>query len=276
MRITRFFSTLSNRFSSFFEEEPEDTPLADAFSKTVENPSALFEHLNALRKHLFRAAAVVIIATALAFALVQPIMAFLARPLEGGMEALTAIDVTEPIGTVMRVALLSGFAVAFPYIALEVWLFIAPGVSRRSRIMGLAAIPVAALFFLGGMAFAYFVMLPVALPFLLNFMGIHTIPRPSSYFSFVTSIMFWIGLAFEFPLVIFILATLGIVNGPALAKQWKIAILVIALIAAAITPTVDPVNMGLVMGPMIILFIMSIGLAYLAQRGRQKRKQAEE
>ncbi len=125
---------------------------------------------------------------------------------------LVAIEVTEPIGTVMRVSLLTGVALAFPYIAIEVWLFIAPGLSRKARIWGLLAIPVATLFFLGGMAFAYFVMLPTALPFLLNFMGINTIPRPSSYISFVTAIMFWLGVFFEFPLVIFFLAKLGLVR----------------------------------------------------------------
>ena len=178
MRITRFISSIPRRFNAFFEEEPEDTPLADALSKTIENPSGLLEHLNALRKHAFRALGVMAVATILAFIFIQPILAFLTRPLSGGLDALTAIDVTEPIGTVMRVSLLTGFAISFPYIAFEIWLFIAPGVSRRTRMMGLLAIPIALLFFLGGMAFAYFIMLPVALPFLLNFAGNPYHPSP--------------------------------------------------------------------------------------------------
>jgi sec-independent protein translocase protein TatC len=168
----------------------------------------------------------------------------------------------------MRVALLGGFALAFPYIALEIWMFIAPGISRRSRLFSLVAIPIATLFFLGGMAFAFYVMMPTALPFLLNFAGITTIPRPSSYIKFVTGIMFWLGVAFEFPLVVYLLAGLGIVNAKMLSDQWRLAIVVIALIAAAITPTVDPVNMALVMGPMIVLYFLSIGLAKIAQRKR--------
>jgi len=276
MRITRFISSIPRRLNAFFEEEPEDTPLADALSKTIENPSGLLEHLNALRKHAFRALGVMAVATILAFIFIQPILAFLTRPLSGGLAALTAIDVTEPIGTVMKVSLLTGFAISFPYIAFEIWLFIAPGVSRRMRMMGLLAIPIALLFFLGGMAFAYFVMLPVALPFLLNFAGIHTIPRPTSYVSFVTSIMFWIGLAFEFPLVIYILAALHFVNARTLAKQWRLAVVIIAVVAAAITPTVDPVNMSIVMGPMILLYFLSIGLAYLANPGPKAEEQLEK
>ena len=182
---------------------------------------------------------------------------------------MVAIEVTEPIGTVMRVSLLTGFAIAFPYIALEIWMFVAPGLHLRSRLWSLLAIPVATSFFLGGMAFAYFVMLPAALPFLLNFMGIETIPRPASYIQFITTILFWIGVAFEFPLVIFLLAKIGLIHAKTLQQQWRIAIVVIAIISALITPTIDPVNMALVMGPMIFLYFFSIFLAKIARSDQE-------
>jgi len=273
--IFRWVGNLFRETRSFFTDEIEDAPLIDALSKTAANPMGLLEHLDALRKHLIRAVLVMVITTALSFTFNQSILEFLSGPLEGGLDALVAIEVTEPIGTVMRVALLSGFALAFPYIALELWLFIAPGLHRRTRIWGLAAIPLATIFFLGGMFFAYFVMLPTALPFLLNFMGIATIPRPSSYIKFVTSLLFWIGIAFEFPLVIYIVSSLGLIKAKVLAQQWRLAIVIIAVIAALITPTVDPVNMGLVMGPMIVLYLLSVGLAFIAQRKRSKRMMAE-
>jgi sec-independent protein translocase protein TatC len=123
------------------------------------------------------------------------------------------------------------------------------------------------------MSFAFFVMLPTALPFLFNFMGLTTQPRPSSYYNFVTLIMFWIGVTFEFPLAIYLLASLGVIKAKTLASQWRFAIVVIAVLAAAITPTVDPVNMGLVMSPMIVLYFISIGLAYIAQRGRVTKQE---
>ncbi len=266
--IYRWIAGIFTNMKVFFLEEPEDAPLPDAFAKTIENPLGILEHLNALRKHLFRALVFLVITTVVAFTFIQPILSFLSSPLEGGLQSLTAIDVTEPLGTVMRVALLGGFALAFPYIALELWMFIAPGISRRSRLFSLLAIPIATLFFLGGMAFAYYVMMPAALPFLLNFAGITTIPRPSSYIKFITGLMFWLGVAFEFPLVIYLLASLGMVNAQMLYNQWRLAIVIIALISAAITPTVDPVNMALVMGPMIVLYFLSIGLAMIAQRKR--------
>jgi sec-independent protein translocase protein TatC len=82
--------------------------------------------------------------------------------------------------------------------------------------------------------------------------------------------MFWLGIAFQFPLVIFILARLGFISAHTLASHWRLAIVILAVISAAITPTVDPVNMAIVMGPLMILYFLSIGLAFLAQRGRQK------
>ena len=271
------FTTLkkgSQNVTSFFkEEEQEDAPIGDTLATTIENPSALLPHINALRKHLLRAVLAIIITTAVSFLFVRGILNYLATPLEGGTQALKAIGVTENIGTVMRVTLLSGFTIALPYIIFELWLFIAPALKVSARIKGLFAIPAAIFLFVGGMAFTFYVMLPTALPFLFNFMGLTTQATPSSYYNFVTAIMFWIGVAFEFPLAIYLLANLGLIKARTLVSQWKIAIVVIAVIAAAITPTVDPVNMGLVMAPMIVLYFVSIGLAFIAQRNRTTKQE---
>ncbi len=262
--IIRWLSKVSSEIAQFLTVEPEDEPLPDTLAKTFENPTGLFFHIDALRKHLLRSLLFLIITTSFSFVYTKSIIDLLAEPV-GGLDALRAIDITEPIGVYMRVALLCGFALALPYIALELWLFAAPGLKRRSRFYSLFAIPILTLFFLGGMAFAYYVMLPTAIPFLTNFMGMNTELRPSSYVKFVTGVMFWIGIAFEFPLVIYVLALIRVVNTKLLLDQWRLAIIIIAIAAAAITPTVDPVNMGIVMGPMIILYFISIGLAYLAQ-----------
>jgi len=258
--------------SYFTEEELDDTPLGDSLAATIENPRALLPHINALRQHLLRSVLAMIISTGISFLFVRNILDYLAAPLAGGIHELVAIDVTENIGTVMRVTLLSGFTIALPYVIFEIWLFVAPALRVKSRIKGLMAIPAAIFLFVGGMAFAFFIMLPAALPFLFNFMGLSTQPRPSSYYNFVTLIMFWIGVTFEFPLVIYLLANLGIVKAQTLARQWRLAIVIIAILAAAITPTVDPVNMGLVMAPMTVLYFVSIGLAFLAQRNRSNEK----
>jgi sec-independent protein translocase protein TatC len=251
----------------FFAEEPEDTPLGDTFAKVAANPEDIFVHLDALRVHLLRAVLYVGVATGIMFIFTPRLIDFLARPI-GGMGEMIAIDVTEQVGVFMRVALLAGFALALPLVAFEIFLFIAPGVSPKSRKFGLVALPAVTVAFVAGMAFAYYVMLPPALNILLHWMDMKTQVRPSNYIGFVTTLLFWIGAFFEFPFVIYILAAMGLVNAKMLLSQWRIAVVVIAVIAAIITPTVDPVNMSLVMGPMILLYFFSIALAALARRGR--------
>ena len=271
----RWIRSIFREIKDFLSIDPEDTPLGDSLEKAVNNPQSLLVHLDALRKHLTRAALVLIATTVIAFAFASKIINLLALPV-GGIDALVAIDPTEPIGTFMRVALLTAFAVTLPYIILELWLFIAPGLSRDSRIFGLYAIPIAVIFFFGGMAFAYFIILPQAIPFLINFGGITSQIRPSSYIPFVTSIMFWIGIAFQFPLIIYVLARVGLVRAQVLLDQWRLAIVIIAIISAMITPTIDPVNMGLVMGPMIVLYFLGILLAKIAERGRNRKLSEQE
>ena len=121
---------------------------------------------------------------------------------------------------------------------------------------------------------AYCIMLPAALDFLLDFMGIVTVPRPANYIRFVTGLMFWIGVSFQFPLIIYTLAAIGFVRARTLWEGWRIAVVGIAVLAAAVTPTVDPINMGLVMAPMIVLYLIGVILATIAEHGRRRRMQS--
>jgi sec-independent protein translocase protein TatC len=100
-------------------------------------------------------------------------------------------------------------------------------------------------------------------------MGMTTELRPSNYVRFVTAILFWIGIAFQFPLVIYVLARIGLVSARFLLDQWRLAIVIIAIISAMITPTIDPINMAIVMTPLVVLYFLSIGLASIAQRGKE-------
>lgn len=245
--------------------------MTDAIAAIASEPKALLEHIDDLRKHILRSLAGLAVAVGVSFIFTQQVVSFLAGPI-GGLERLKAIEVTETIGVFMRVALLCGFALALPYIAFELWLFAAPALRPRAKVIGLFAIPLVIIFFAVGLIFAYIELLPPALKFLINFMGINVVPRPSSYISFVTGILFWIGVAFEFPLVIYVLTAMGLVKPRSLVKQWRIAIVAIAAIAAVITPTTDPVNMALVMGPMIMLYFIGIGLSFLAAIGQKDPK----
>jgi sec-independent protein translocase protein TatC len=262
----------------FLTEEPDEHALMDVIGGVVSDKDirqAMWEQVEDLRKHLLRSLVGLALAVSLSFIFTQSLIDYLAKPV-GGLQALRAIEVTESIGVFMKVALLSGLAISLPYIAFEFWLFAAPGLRPASRKFGLIAIPLATFLFVCGMAFAYYIMMPAALPFLLNFMGIQASLRPASYFSFITGVMFWIGVAFEFPLVIYVLTAIGFVKPKVLSEHWRIAIVLISILAAAITPTVDPINMALVMAPMSLLYFVSIGLSFIAYRGRTSREERQE
>ena len=253
-----------NAIYQFLNDVPEDRPALDAVVEAFQSPEEIFEQLDDVRKHLLRSLLALVITVGISFWFTQDLITFLALPV-GGLQNLQAIEVTESIGVFMKVAMISGIALATPYLAFELWLFFAPGIMPRSKQLGLFSIPLALVFFVGGMAFAYFAMLPTALPFLLDFLGISTRLRPSSYFDFITSLMFWIGVAFEFPLVIFGISAMGFIQPKTLLKQWRLAVVLISVLAAVITPTVDPVNMALVMAPMTGLYFLSILFSWLAQ-----------
>ncbi len=267
------------RIGSFLNEEPpEDRPLIDTFSSLAteaEMRASLWEHIDALRMHILRMLIGLALGVGVSFYFTIPLMEYLAKPV-GGLEKLQAIQVTEGIGVYMRVALLSGVAIMLPYIAFELWLFAAPGLKPRDRKMGLLGIPLAALLFLMGLACTNYLLLPPALNWLANFTDIPQAWTANNYFAFVTNLMLWVGLFFEFPLVIYVLTSMGLIKPQILLHQWRLAIVVIAILAAIITPTIDPVNMGLVMLPMSLLYFISIGLSYIAYAGRRRNMQEME
>lgn len=225
-------------------------------------------HLEELRRRLLVAVLALFVATMLAFTVTGQVIEFLAQPV-GGREGLQAIEMTENLGVYMRTALTLGAVLAMPIIVYEIVAFVAPGLNPGEKRVLFMALPFIVLSFLAGVAFAYFVMLPVAIPFLLGFGDIPTTPRPRDYMSFILRVMFWIGVAFETPLVIALLARLGVVTPDRLQRSWRVAVVIIAVLAAMITPTIDPVNMLIVMGPLLLLYLLSIFLARWTYRQRQ-------
>jgi sec-independent protein translocase protein TatC len=232
----------------------------------MESSAPLLQHLDELRMRIFKAFLALIVTTAISFAFSQQIIEYLATPI-GGIAKLVSIELTENIAIFMKVSLLGGFVLGMPVIVYQVVAFVSPGLKRNERIWLFIMVPFATILFATGVAFTWFIMLPAAIPFLSNFMGITTQVRPENYFEFTTRIMFWIGVCFEMPLIIMFLAKLKIVTARQLLAGWRYAIVVMAVIAAAVTPTVDPVNMGLVMAPLMGLYVISIILAAIVGRG---------
>ena len=224
----------------------------------------LLEHLKEFRTRLIRAAIALIITSAISFIFARQVFVILLKPL--GDVSVQALRPTETLGNYMKVALLCGMILAMPVIVYQVARFIAPGLTKSEKRYLFVLVPGATLCFITGVAFAYFVMLPAALPFLGNFM-VDLIEQNwaiGEYLSFVTSLLFWIGVAFELPLFVYFLAKAGVVDAQMLSKNRKYAIVAIAFLAAVITPTVDPLNMALVMGPLIVLYELGVILARIA------------
>jgi len=235
-----------------------------------ESPRMTFlAHINELRRRLLICVIALAVAIIASFAFSQQIAEFLAKPI-GGLTAMSSIDVTENVTAFMKISLLAGVVIAFPIVLFEIVAFIMPGLTPKERKWIWMVVPFATIFFASGVAFSYFFMLPTALPFLLNFMGITTAPRPSTYFGFVLNLMFWVGICFEMPLIFYVLARLHVVSAKQLAKQWRIALLASAVLAALITPTPDPVNMGLMTLPLFVLYLLSILFAFFAWRPKKE------
>lgn len=225
----------------------------------------LWEHLIELRKRLLYALISIVLGVVISVIFAESLLVLIARPI-GGLENLLSIQVTENLSVYFRITLLSGFIIALPFILIQLMLFVSPGLKKKERAWIFRAIPVATLLFLGGAFFAYLVMLPAALPFLVDFPGPDVLPKWKDYVNFVTSLIFWVGLSFETPLLMFVLAKLGIIDAKTLAKQWRIALVLIAVIAAVATPTPDPINMAILMAPLFMLYLLGILLAALAKR----------
>ena len=225
----------------------------------------ILEHLNEFRVRLTWAVGGLVAATIISFAFAQQLLAFLIEPYG---EQLQTLSPTEGIETYFKVSLMSGAIISMPWILYQLWLFIAPGLHKHERRFVYIFIPSATLLFLLGVAFAWFVLLPAAILFLSDFMpDIFWAQWTSNeYIGFATTFLFWIGLSFELPLVFYFLSRVGVVTSGSLREHWRIAIVGIAVLAALVTPSIDPVTMLLTMVPLVILYGLSIVLTSIGQR----------
>jgi sec-independent protein translocase protein TatC len=232
-----------------------------------------FEHLGELRNRLLKAVLALAIGTGIGSIFAPQGLEILRIPFcnlvdttEGCQFQL--LDPTGGIIVYFRVALLIGGILSIPVMTYQVIMFIMPGLTNKERRNVLLALPGITLLFILGVLFAWYVLLPPALTFLNGFLP--DLFRPEwtadGYLSFVTSLIFWMGVAFESPLVFFVLSLMGLVTARLLITNWRIAIVGAAIAAAFITPTVDPVNMFLVMGPLMTLYLLSIFLVFIGSR----------
>ena len=236
---------------------------------------SLFEHLGELRRRLLVAVVALLIGSGVAFAFFRQIIRWLVRPaqeLSGGDGSLIFTEVTEMLATSVQVSLVGGVVLASPVILYQVVMFAAPALTSKERRYLLAFLPGVLLAFASGVAFGYFILAPPALHFLLTFGADVATPmiRVSNIVNLMIRLLFWLGMAFETPLVMYLLAQLGIVSARAFSRFRRYWVVVAFLIAAIITPTIDPVNQALVAVPLLGLYEVGVLLAWVAGRRRRQ------
>lgn len=224
----------------------------------------LADHLNELRGRLVKTVIVLIITTALSFIFINQIMGAIVAL--AGPHTPQALKPTEMFVTYMKVAFLCGLGIGMPYVLYQMMAFLSPGLRPIEKRYIYFALPFMTVSFLAGVTFGYVIVMPRALDFLLNFGGQMVEVRPAigELISFISTFLFWIGVTFELPMVIFFLSKLGVVNYKKLAKVRKYAFLGIIVIAAIITPTPDPINLFIVAIPMYGLYEVGLLLARFA------------
>jgi sec-independent protein translocase protein TatC len=188
---------------------------------------------------------------------------------------LIVLRPTDMVFVYIEVIVACGAIAALPMILYQCLMFIRPALETPQelstfRTIAIVGMPLVLVFFAMGLAFAYYIMLPFAIKYLSSFGTAFATPawNIKEYYSFIFAVMLWIGAAFETPLVMALLARLGLVSPGAMAKQWRWAIVGGALVSAAITPTVDPFNMAVVMLPLLALYFTGILMARAVYRKR--------
>ncbi len=234
-------------------------------------------HIGELKRRLIWSALFFLVSTGTALGFHRQILRFLLEPAEdlnaftGGLPIFT--DLTEFWGAAVKISVLTGAVVTIPFFLIQMSLFVAPGLSSSERRWLFFLLPFAVASFFAGVSFGYFILLPPAINFLLNFGGDVATPliRIGSYVNLVTMLLFWMGISFELPVVMFFVSKVGLVSPNAFGGKRKYAIVGAFIAGAMITPTFDPLNQALVAGPIIILYELGYWLSRLATRGRLQK-----
>ncbi|HVY85222.1 MAG TPA: twin-arginine translocase subunit TatC [Caulobacterales bacterium] len=251
----------------------------------------LLEHLIELRSRLVVSIGALFVAFCGCFFFATNIFLFLTEPFVAAVErvhpdrAHQAINLynTDAMGffvVKVKVALFAAIIVAFPIIAWQAYAFVAPGLYKRERSAVAPFLVAAPIMFLLGATFVYFVAMPFALEFALNQqvtvgqIHVEYLPKVDEYIALVTTLVLAFGLFFQMPVVLALLARIGVVSTSLLLKSWRYALVGIAAFAALVTPP-DVLSMSIMAIPMYCVFLVSIGIVWLIERGNAKREAAE-
>ena len=266
------------------QNPPPPSPNPDPEQELAEGKQMSFlEHLEELRTRLLHSIYALIIGSGIGFYFRDRIYAYLSKPLTDSLVALhmspklVYTNPVDPFNLYIKLAIVAGIFLSSPYILWQLWLFISPGLYRNEKRYVWPFVILTSGLFMSGGFFAYKLALPKALRFLLEFAGqFQPMVTINEYWDLAISILVAVGVVFELPVVILLLSVFGIVTPKFLLKNFRYAVLLTAIIAAAIVPTNDMASIFVVWIPLVGLYILSIGLSWLVYlRKNRKRKHAD-
>jgi sec-independent protein translocase protein TatC len=239
---------------------------------------SLMEHLTELRKRLIHSTVYLLIGFCVAYAFHVRLYGIIQKPLNDLHIALNYTHPTDPLNLYLKTALYGGIILASPFILYQLWLFIAPGMYANEKRYVVPFMAATIVLFLSGAWFGYHWVFPGALKVLIggfgkNFNPVLTI---EDYTNFFLAVILGLGVTFELPILIFFLALFGIVDAKFLVQHIRYAILAIFIIAAIICPTPDPIGMCLFASPMLVLYLIGVGIAFLVHPARRKAREAKK
>jgi len=236
------------------------------------------EHLDELRRRITHAVAGLFVGFLIAFAFIRQVFDFVYERLRiavpGGKLIYT--EAPEMFMLWIKIAALTGVLIASPYIMLQVWFFIAPGLYAKEKKFAIPFVLSSSMLFIGGAAFSHYFVFPAAWNFFASFGNsyVEFLPRVGPIFGMYVKLMLGIGLTFQLPVLMFVLARLGIVSAGFLLRNFKYAVLLIFIFAAVITPDTNPLTQVMVAGPMVVLYLFGVAVAWLF--GKSKKLDSDE
>ncbi len=256
-----------------------DTPIDDHDTSELGRESlsemSLLDHLTELRHRLFVTVGALIAGTMICWFVSQQIYNILVEPVTRVLEAhpetvldprLAILSLTEGFVVYLKVAMMAGLFLASPILLTQMWLFIAPGLYRKERFYAVPVILASVVFFLTGAAFGYFVLFPVMATFFIT-LGADFVPilSANAMFGFLLRTLLGCAIVFEWPVVVFFLARMGILTAGMMVRGFRYAILAIFVIAAVVTPTPDMATQTILATPMLGLYAIGIVIAWIVQ-----------
>ncbi len=256
---------------------PSETALPPPPDYDGGRPMTILEHLQELRTRLIWCCLGLVIGVVISSILTNQFFDFLTEPFRDKAPRGADIITNKPLEgftTYFKVALYGGFAIAMPVVVYQVLMFVLPGLTPQEKRWVLPVVVGIFASFLVGASFAFYIILPSALKYLLNLNpgGSRPLINIAEYINFVTRLVFWVGVTFQTPLIILALARFGLVTGRRLLGWWRYMIVVAFLVAAVVTPTPDPLTQTLVAVPLLVLYLVGVLLAYMFGRDRPRNR----